>query len=460
MPPIHFHLILLLCNISIAFSHFNKLNAIIHDIIIPLPNIHQDITIFGTKSSITLYDLTCTNTSLQNLQLDTKDNTDHIQTSFNLTGVALACHSNFNLSLAGNPGQGQVLLDLDGTSLTFTEEINKSNNNDQLPDNAKLLECDMEVVISKIFFYGGVVADLLNDKTIIDLIITQITSLVNGKDGVVCNGLQNITQTKITPLLASVSNVLRPYVPSTAPINASTQRWQVAEEKLLKEYNTTTTTNRFANWSESPIISFLHWFIRLELWLPAPCWLPGTTVGTHGINNLFRGLAQDNGAINVTLTPPLSVINADSNTIFDIDINITSVALIGLDTFSNFDILRPVSNLTLESNVAIEHLDIKIGLDVNYYLPGTTPKTIHVIVDAFQFQQLELNISTLIVVDEEYLNALPLGAAVQHILGCMSHSVLETDVTDVELRVGSVHSPSIHGALSKMWMMFCLQYLQ
>jgi hypothetical protein len=435
-----------------AHGKFTKLNQILHNIVIPLPIISEKIDILSTSADITLFELTCTNISLSDLEVTTKQDHkhQHVQTLFNVTGVAISCHSKFNLTIPGLAfGSGMVDLRSSKTAFSSTLVVlnKKSKSSFLAPESAQLKECDTHVIISQLFFYGGDVAELLNDAK--GLILSTVSKLVNGPNGILCAYLKNLTRTEITPLLANISRALQPYMPVPMPPGDHLP-WEVAEQYLLSELEPMQIKS-LVDWSQSKVITFLHWFIRLELWLPAPCWLPGTSVGTHGINNLFRSLAHNGASVNISLPTPISLVHADTNSVFDVDINLTSISIRGLDTFTQFNILQPISNYTLRSDVSLESLSVNVAFDIWYHQPfENSNQHVHVVViDALNLLDLELNISTLIAVDKEYLNRLPLGAAVQHLLECVSHAMFQTNVTDVELRVSDIGvTPTVVGALS------------
>ena len=443
---------------------YQQLNNILHDLTLQLPVIKESINVFGSTADVTLYELSCTNITIQDITVETQPT--HVHTLFNITGAAISCHSKYNLSLGDSVhGSGSVVLASQGTSLSAVLAIDKTKDT---PTNARLPECDAQVVVSNLEFRGGPNsgADLLNAAK--GLILSKVTTLVDGPNGALCQTLKNTTENKLTSLLLNVSQVLHQYI-QPPPGKHNAMPWKEAETKLLSTLGPG-DIHGLADLKESPLLDFLHWFIKLELGTPTPCFLTfgSTALGSLGINNIITlATKQTPGTLNITLPTPFALINANlihananSNNGtngfglkgIDLSINLTSIGIGSVNTFTTFDVLRPVSNYTLQTDVALDDLDLDLAFDVVYKTESAPNQEhhAHVVVRLLNLKQIVLNISTLVAVNEAYLNTLPVSAAFAHLLGCSSHSLMDVNLTQVEMTVVSTGPPpTVHGALSR-----------
>ena len=448
-------LLLLFTSIN-ATGKFNKLNRILSSLTIDLPTLTEDIALGDVTVPITLFKLNCTGLTLQDIQVETEGT----RLVGNVTNAAISCHGHYNFTLFGKH-TGTVFLTSQTSSFFATVAIDKDNQH-QLPSSARLSACDAEIEVKTLHFQGGGQM-ILNGAS--PFIIKLVKSLVNGNTGVLCQTLTNLTATTVTSLVHNISEALQPYlpVPGETPLP-----WQEAETRLLATLDSSEIQS-LANIQNNTFVELLHWFIKLELGAPTPCFLSFLgPVGSLGINNLIT-TATKNRPMNVTLSPPITLIDANlmhsnnnnkesqddkKNGVslhgIDLTVNVTSLAIAGLNTFTAFNILRPVSPYTLQSDVDVASLDVDLALAVTYKTTTARKEQhAHVIVRVLNLKQISLNLSTLVVVDETYLNQLPVRAALAHVLGCASHSVMEANLTQVEFSVVSTGlPPTVAGALS------------
>ena len=84
------------------------------------------------------------------------------------------------------------------------------------------------------------------------------------------------------------------------------------------------------------------------------------------------------------------------------NITLTSIQIIGLNTFSNFSMFRPISKYTMNHTFELDHLQISIGVQV---LETETPYPHHeqnVLVTFAEFQNVKIELSVL-ALDAGYL---------------------------------------------------------
>ena len=98
---------------------------------------------------------------------------------------------------------------------------------DDVPIKTNLLQCDTNIIISQLQFIGGG-AVILNSAR--SLILSKVTTLVDGPNGALCQTLQNLTITKVTPLLHNISKFIHKYIPIH---NKSMNSWQDVEKYAL-----------------------------------------------------------------------------------------------------------------------------------------------------------------------------------------------------------------------------------
>ena len=134
--------------------------------------------------------------------------------------------------------------------------------------------------------------------------------------------------------------------------------------------------------------------------------------------------------------------------------NLTSVGIDGLDSFTEFDIFRPISKLTLNHTFHLKRLRMSFGLDVllepKINSTSEEPYREHIVVTFPELQDLNLQLSTLLAVDEEFLSDVPLIAMLKHLESCTVRGIHAVEMTaaSISTKTKSDQAFHLHGMIS------------
>lgn len=254
--------------------------------------------------------------------------------NFNMTGLALTCHGTWGYFLVLDPvdvhHSGSIYVVVDSTNLSgglqFTEDPVLP-----LALNATLLNFNLSAHISNISLAGGVVEE------IIDFFFKSsyfLDKFVNALDGALDGVLTNLINVKLTKALFNIHEHLKDYVvpvqPDPAPPVPS---------------DTFDLTN-------NSLIKLLDHVLDEQ-------------VGPSGINAIIDVLTNGTGVISRhnlqhLLVPPISLPSLGT-----IHFGISDFVVVGLDSWSDFDLFVPEDNVTLGTSTAMDLLAVNITFFIN-----------------------------------------------------------------------------------------------
>ena len=182
-----------------------------------------------------------------------------------------------------------------------------------------------------------------------------------------------------------------------------------------------------------------------------------------GVNRLFQNIINKGNianGVNISLPNiPLyvspSITNNDdvnkTKTNININATVTSIEIVGLNTFKQFDMFRPISKYTMNHTFELETLQVSASIKV---LETDTPyphNQQNVLIKFAKLENVKIQLSTLLALDVGLLGKMPLLALWKHMQGCTIRGVRAFDLTSVEMSFGKIIGKPllVHGMISK-----------
>jgi len=135
-------------------------------------------------------------------------------------------------------------------------------------------------------------------------------------------------------------------------------------------------------------------------------------------------------------------------------VQVRSLKIAGLDSFTNFDVFHLLGNFTLLNAVVMEYLGVEVTADITLRpdaAPGSTivsHKTVteHVVLHT-GIANASLEVAGMIAIHEK-IAQIQLGDAILHPLGCLFSDVFAANLTYANVTVGGVTHPIFQGFIS------------
>ena len=427
---------------------WSAVNYLLQHITFTLPDFTQKVSI-GT---ISVTAIRCGKLLLSDLAVNsTQYGNTKVTLTADLEGLQLTCSANWAASVLGIKSSGALTADSKGSTLKSALTFISSDLRRFPPSSSKSDECKANVVISDIHFTGGVTAKIINlfkstvegeiAKAVNPLLCTEISSIAGGE-------LQNI--------LGNLTKDLDPYLTPDAlrPLDPLKPERDLERDIPAKELDS------LSNLQRNPLLVLLR---RAAVSL-----LGRQSDGTFGINKIVRNAFRDSdGVLNIS-THGLPLFAATSD-IVSIQANMTWIAIKGLDTFSRFNILDPISNFTLESGFAIDSLSIDAGVllkltagkgelhnrrerssidKILTKIRAQSVSEVQHLVLSISGKKLSFNISALLALDGVLFGSLPLSSMYNDFVGCTLRTLVATNVSGLRFSVDNLSPFSISGFTS------------
>jgi len=164
------------------------------------------------------------------------------------------------------------------------------------------------------------------------------------------------------------------------------------------------------------------------------------------VNVLLRdGVLDDTRALSL----PLGDIRIDTN---ELSFALHSIRILGLDTFTQLDILRPIAKQTLMNEIRLKHIDVEIDISVispaaNRMLIGDEQESIKI---SFGLDDVSADIALLFALDLDLIGSLELGSILHSdkILPCILSASRAVELSQLSISVGDIKEPTIMGFIS------------
>lgn len=126
-------------------------------------------------------------------------------------------------------------------------------------------------------------------------------------------------------------------------------------------------------------------------------------------------------------------------------IQLHSLRVGGLDTFTKFDVLKPAADQTLLNDIAMQTVTIALDLSLN---SENATQRMSV---AFQFGNLSASIPLFIAIDRDLLKSLQLGSLlrIESIMPCLLNSVYGFKIPHMIVNIGKIYKPLVAGLMEE-----------
>ena len=226
---------------------------------------------------------------------------------------------------------------------------------------------------------------------------------------------------------------------------SETSLWSPSESlEAVKPTEMPTSTKRLINFTDTDSSGTMVGFISY-LFSQANALLGNDGSSSSGnvkINEFISGLLDKNGAIRLEFEDAAIIEKAN------LQLRLNSLRVVGLDTFSEFDILGASAPQLLNNIIALEELAAEIDISV---VSGPGEDSIaQSFVLTFQAEDIKASLPIFAAIDADALNELELGALldIDNILSCIFTAVEIANVNDVNLQIGKITNIAIKGLIS------------
>jgi len=159
-----------------------------------------------------------------------------------------------------------------------------------------------------------------------------------------------------------------------------------------------------------------------------------TEEGELGVN----GLVED-GIFNATLDMMVEL--ADGY-----NLTIDTLQVMGLDTFTLFDVLQPIAPQTLENNIAIANLTIVIDFSINVTTTSDPPLSYRM---SFDVEDVNVTVYLFTAIDMDKVENLTIGSLlfVENFIPCLFSAAYDIHVPAMRATIGNLSEPTFEGLL-------------
>ena len=417
-------------------GEWDALNKLLQNVTLSLPDFTTTIKKLVT-ATIHLTKLKCGGISIKNLDLvPLRPNDQNVDMTVTITGLTLKCAADWtittNLALHGS---GALTADSKGSDLSSEVVLTSPDFKHYPPTNSKDNKCTSNIVINDLEFTGGAIADILGWFK--SSIISELTSTINP---LLCNELSSLVDDTLASALVNISKLIDPYLTKDAllPPNIAKQ-----EDILLNEITQDMDQHLVhlpTNFWMQNIFNLTQMFLGWNV-----------TEQDFGINTILRNALPPNGAINITNVSAI-LFETDPNNptdVIDASIVLESLAVVGLDTFDQVNLLHPYTtlNYTLLNQFSIRKLQLNIGIRIKLTprqpIVGsngvngvsTIEENVHFTIGV---EDLNFNTTMFLAINGDTLSTLSLGNLLKHPIDCLLNNIIVANLTSLSLAIGTL----------------------
>lgn len=301
----------------------------LRNLTIVLPTISDSVK----TVNVTVTDLVCRDIEFYQITSDYKP---PLSLSLALNGMSISCAGKWKWFEEGARiihGGGDVVAALGNSSLSTALSLTQDSFG--LAIAAKVTSINTHLVLSKLHFSGGFVADLMDALLVLfqGLIVKEINKAIN-------TAITTLVDTNLTKVLVHVDDIIRPYLLPVPPDPTP----PVARGTM--------------NLNNNSLIKLLDYLLDDKL-------------GPKGINKIIDKFTNGTGAFskaNMSVTPLAVIPLGHMGTLA---FGVTDFYLGGLDSWKAFDVLHPNSdNYTLDTTTEMDSLVVNITLFINVTVGG------------------------------------------------------------------------------------------
>ena len=181
--------------------------------------------------------------------------------------------------------------------------------------------------------------------------------------------------------------------------------------------------------------------------------------GELGINNLLSSLLDEDGVLTIPLEEEAT--GFPGFEAGGVKLEIWEVQLVGIDSFTAFDVFQTVDSYTMKNKIALERLGckVKMGLSVEdstgeqarmLQESGVDVNSLETITASLVFNDVELDVSLLMAMDRDLLGLMKLGSILNtgNIFYCLLSTVHDIGLSEFIMNAGDIQEFAIEGFVS------------
>eukprot|EP00948_MAST-09A_sp_MAST-9A-sp1_P001989 g1989.t1 len=420
-----------------AVACFDTLNALLRDVVFQIPD--QSINA-GSGLTIGIRKLKCGSLRIGDLEVTSRrrGNTE-VDATIRIESLRVMCNMDYSWDwwIFGGGGQasGGGPNNHMSTSLTF-----QSTNLDlNLPHATNVGNCAATINIDTLNLSGGITSSILS------LFKSSLKSYISGKlREVVCDELGSLGSTTLTDLLASLTTRAEPYLGALVVVDP------LAPEKALQVPDDV----KLVRWDQGDIMQLINMGIEDGLGKVSNSTnADGTISSDLGVNFAVKALLGGTGTLHIPFNETEGTLYSGHDPLTETTIRIVNVSVTGLDTFTEFDPMNAIGNYTLHHRLALSKLSAVAYMSISMKPSSLSSTIIHTgsgeIVETIKIttslDNVALETSTLIALDENKLRDLQIGSLMANPLECALSSIYLSNVTSLKLTIGNIENPQLDG---------------
>lgn len=447
--------------------HFIALNEVLAPVVLKIPEIP---TIKMDPLEMNITQLECKQFGIGSINVaSVRKSFRLVEFDVALDGIRGSCGAQWTYKLFDNAvaGSGGVSIGLSGTQNNIQGKIAfRSVTDDGQPANLSVPQCDLQLDLD-ISFSGGVETGILNRIT--DLF--QRAFLNQIKD-ILCGELSNRGAPLLTDMLLKLGDQLGPYLPCVQGQNETVVRngishTQCARNFMVPEYIDPLSAEQSL---ESDLLSLegrrlLNLTGRRFLNLTHPSISQATSLAQAnlgaevkdgdsmdlGINTIMRKAMGGKDSLSLEMAIPLLKGTEEQ---YNAQLAITKVGVGGLDSFTRFDMIQPLSKWTIGYGFDLSRLDASVQMQLamrdpklpqNLSMQGLDINTTFNV--SFGIRGLALDAAQVLALDIAHAEQLSVGQLLAAPLGCALKAAVAANFTKLKVGLEDVVLPKVQGLI-------------
>jgi hypothetical protein len=406
---------------------------------------------------LTLYvdNILCYDISVGDIVLDhTVSNTD-IDVSVDIKDLNLKCDIDYRYKYGLLHGSGVAQVFTDNNSASTTLRFTSDDYATRPPSTSSMQECTTTINIVSMDFHNDLTSDIVEwfEKWLRQLIEPQIET-------VACSELASLGTTFVEDMLKIADKALEGYENEILGEDLTDPLYLERSTTLpddLVAFNLQNETSFFGNLFNQALTAIDELLGRV---VPDP---DGPNETDLGINIMLRSsLLNENRAliVNVDDLGMDAVIFQGHDMLTESSITINEIRIMGLDTLTRFDPLTPIGKHTLQNLLTWQFLNLEFDLTVDIK-PSTLEDAVlqdatsngiseQITVD-FRVQDINVDASIYLVIDEEALGAMELGSLLlmDNLLPCLLSAMHDAKLAGLFVEPQNIKIPTLNGFVSR-----------
>jgi len=448
-------------------ASFDDLNALLATMVLQIPDPPQIVRL-GSWLKIDLSDIKCSQISIEDLSVvATRRTLTLVEFDIDLRGLATACTLSWRYRATPFRGSGTAAATASGSDLDTKLHVT-SQYAESLPTSVSVPECVAAITVDSLSFSGGIVAAIANafKGAVEDLIVKEVSKLA-------CKELVALDD-EIVGFVSKLTGFLGPHIPcrfgqgSTTTINGDEVQvcLPVADirnpDPLYGEIPGSPTLGdpmQLINFQDSSLVRMATNMVNDYLGVLKNETLPDGSVREDlGVNIAIREFTEGDGQYSIN---PEDFEFAKGGVLYDghdllthTTISIVNITLQGLDTFTELDPLRALSNWTLGSRMEMSGVNVTAVVDLqmrsNESVNLSAAPEIHEQISVtIGLEGMKLAASVLLAIEKAKVEQMQVGSMLDSAFSCSLSTARAINVTALAVTVAGIIESVTTGAIEE-----------